>query len=47
MEGSSSSKRAAAAGGHDDRNPVRNGVKVDDEREYQPVREDTQGGESI
>ena len=47
MEGPSSSERVAASGGDNDRHPVRNGVKMDDEREHQPVCDDTQGSEPI
>ena len=47
MEGPSPSERVAASGCDNDRHPVRNGVQVDDEREHQPVREDTQGSEPI
>ena len=47
VEGPLPSKRGAAPGGDNERGPVRNGVGVDDEREHQPVCQDTPGSESI
>ena len=47
MESPSPPERVAAPGSDNDRDPVRNGVKMDDEREHQPVCDDTQGSEPI
>ena len=41
MEDPSSSERVTASRGGNDRDTVRSGVKVDDEREHQPVRNGT------
>ena len=47
MEDPSSSERVTAPRSSHDWDSVRNGVKVDDEREHQPIRDGTQGSESI
>ena len=47
VEGSSSSERVAATGRHNDRDPVRDGVGMDDERKHQPICENTPGCESV
>ena len=47
MEDPSSFERVTAPRGGNDRDTVRSGVKVDDEREHQPIRNGTQGSELI
>ena len=47
VEDSPSSERGATPGSDNDWNSVCNGVRVDDEREHQSVREGTPGGESV
>lgn len=47
MEGSLSSERVTAPRSDDDRDSVRDGVKVDDEQGYKPVRDGTQGRKQI
>jgi hypothetical protein len=47
VEGSSPSKRVAAPGSDNDRDQVRNGVRVDVERERQPVCHKASGCESV
>ena len=47
MEGSSPSERVTVARSHNDRNPVRDSVGVDDERKHQPIRDGTPGRESV
>ena len=37
MESASPSEHIAVIGGDDDQQPVRDGVGMDDEREYQPI----------
>ena len=47
MESSSSSKRATVAGSHHDRDPVRDGVGVDGQREHQSIRGETSGCKQV
>jgi hypothetical protein len=47
MEGSSASERIATPWSDDDRNHIRDGVRVDAEREYQCVCNSTSGCEQI
>ena len=47
MEVSSASERVAASRSDDDGDQVRNGVRVDVEREHQRVRDSTSGCESV
>ena len=47
VEGSRSPECVVTAGSDNDQDSVRDGVKVDDEWEHQPVRNDTQGSESV
>ena len=47
VERSSPSKCTAAVGGHDGKFPVRDGIRVDGEWQYQRVYQGTQGSESV
>ena len=47
VEGSSASQRVAATRGHNVRNPIRDGIGVDDERKHQPICSGTPGCESV
>jgi hypothetical protein len=47
VEGSSASERVAALRSNNDRDQVRDGIRVDVEREHQPVCDSASGCESI
>jgi hypothetical protein len=47
VEGSSPPECVAAPGGDNDRNQIRDGVRVDVQREHQPVCDSTPGCESV
>ena len=47
MEGSSSPERSTAVGGNNDEQPIRNGIRMDDQREYQRIHQVARGGRSV
>ena len=47
MEGSSPSERVTVARNHNDRDPVRDGVGVDGQREHQSIRGETSGCKQV
>ena len=47
MESSPSPERVALVGGDNEQKPVCDGVRMDDQREHQPVYREARGCESI
>ena len=47
MEGPSPPKCAAIAGGDNGGQPIRNGIRMDDQREYQRIHQVARGGRSV
>jgi hypothetical protein len=47
VESASPSERTAVIGRDDGQQPVRDGIGMDDKREYQPVHQDPRGYKSV